>query len=157
MAVLCGTHDHYEGEICINNQPVSIREPLDAKQLGIHLVQQEVDVALIPGLSIAENIMLDSWRSRGIASAGARFASRRAGAGAAGRGAGRSPLHRQLHAGRKTADFAGARAVAPLPFLILDEPTAPLDQHESERLFAVVRRCSSRASAWCLSRTVFTS
>jgi hypothetical protein len=25
-------------------------------------------------------------------------------------------------------------------FLILDEPTAPLDQHESERLFAVVRR-----------------
>jgi simple sugar transport system ATP-binding protein len=24
--------------------------------------------------------------------------------------------------------------------LILDEPTAPLDQHESERLFAVVRR-----------------
>ena len=48
MAVLCGTHDHYEGEICINNQPVSIREPLDAKRLGIHLVQQEVDVALIP-------------------------------------------------------------------------------------------------------------
>ena len=47
MAVLCGTHDHYEGEICINNQPVSIREPLDAKRLGIHLVQQEVDVALI--------------------------------------------------------------------------------------------------------------
>ena len=86
MAVLCGTHDHYEGEICINNQPVSIREPLDAKRLGIHLVQQEVDVALIPGLSIAENIMLDqlaqpghrfSWRSRGIASAGAPSASRR--------------------------------------------------------------------------------
>lgn len=73
MAVLCGTHDHYEGEICINNQPVSIREPLDAKRLGIHLVQQEVDVALIPGLSIAENIMLDQlaqpghryrWRDR---------------------------------------------------------------------------------------------
>ena len=59
MAVLCGTYDRYEGEICINNQPVTIREPLDAKRLGIHLVQQEVDVALIPGLSIAENIMLD--------------------------------------------------------------------------------------------------
>ena len=65
MAVLCGTHDHYEGEICINNQPVSIREPLDAKRLGIHLVQQEVDVALIPGLSIAENIMLDQLAQPG--------------------------------------------------------------------------------------------
>jgi simple sugar transport system ATP-binding protein len=59
MAVLCGTHAHYEGEVTINNQPVTIRSPRDAKQLGIHLVQQEVDVALVPGLSIAENIMLD--------------------------------------------------------------------------------------------------
>lgn len=65
MAVLCGTHDRYEGEICINNQPVSLREPLDAKRLGIHLVQQEVDVALIPGLSIAENIMLDQLAQPG--------------------------------------------------------------------------------------------
>ena len=38
MAVLCGTHAHYEGEVVINNQPVSIRSPRDAKQLGIHLV-----------------------------------------------------------------------------------------------------------------------
>ncbi len=71
MAVLCGTHDRYEGEICINNQSVTIREPLDAKRLGIHLVQQEVDVALIPGLSIAENIMLDQ-----LAQPGHRFSWR---------------------------------------------------------------------------------
>ena len=44
MAVLCGTHAHYEGEVTINNLPVTIRSPRDAKQLGIHLVQQEVDV-----------------------------------------------------------------------------------------------------------------
>lgn len=67
MAVLCGTHAHYEGEVVINNQSVSIRSPRDAKQLGIHLVQQEVDVALVPGLSIAENIMLDRLAEPGIA------------------------------------------------------------------------------------------
>ena len=66
MAVLCGTHAHYEGEIVINNQPVSVRSPRDAKQLGIHLVQQEVDVALVPGLSIAENIMLDRLAEPGL-------------------------------------------------------------------------------------------
>ncbi len=78
MAVLCGTHAHYEGEIVINNQPVSVRSPRDAKQLGIHLVQQEVDVALVPGLSIAENIMLDRLAEPGLALAGAQCASRRA-------------------------------------------------------------------------------
>ncbi len=67
MAVLCGTHDRYEGEIAINNQVVAIRSPREAKQLGIHLVQQEVDVALVPGLSIAENIMLDQLAAPGHA------------------------------------------------------------------------------------------
>jgi simple sugar transport system ATP-binding protein len=118
---------------------VSIREPLDAKQLGIHLVQQEVDVALIPGLSIAENIMLDQ-----LAQPGHRFSWRV-------RQQARQALA-QLDVAldvRRSIDSCTlaekqqillARAVAPLPFLILDEPTAPLDQHESERLFAVVRR-----------------
>ncbi len=141
MAVLCGTHDRYEGEICINNQPVSIREPLDAKRLGIHLVQQEVDVALIPGLSIAENIMLDQ-----LAQPGHRYSWR------AIRQQARQALA-QLDVSldvRRSIDSCTlaekqqillARALSHhCRFLILDEPTAPLDAHESERLFAVVRR-----------------
>ncbi|MGC0089269.1 ATP-binding cassette domain-containing protein, partial [Enterobacter asburiae] len=141
MAVLCGTHDHYEGEISINNQPVSIREPLDAKRLGIHLVQQEVDVALIPGLSIAENIMLDQ-----LAQPGHRFSWR------AIRQQARQALA-QLDVTldvRRSIDGCSlaekqqillARALSHhCRFLILDEPTAPLDAHESERLFGVVRR-----------------
>ncbi len=141
MAVLCGTQDHYEGEICINNQPVSIREPLDAKRLGIHLVQQEVDVALIPGLSIAENIMLDQ-----LAQPGHRYRWRDI------RQQARQALA-QLDVSldvRRSIDSCTlaekqqillARALSHhCRFLILDEPTAPLDAHESERLFAVVRR-----------------
>lgn len=141
MAVLCGTHDRYEGEICINNQQVSIREPLDAKRLGIHLVQQEVDVALIPGLSIAENIMLDQ-----LAQPGHRYSWR------AIRQQARQALA-QLDVSldvRRSIDNCTlaekqqillARALSHhCRFLILDEPTAPLDAHESERLFAVVRR-----------------
>ena len=141
MAVLCGTYDRYEGEICINNQPVTIREPLDAKRLGIHLVQQEVDVALIPGLSIAENIMLDQ-----LAQPGHRYRWR------AIRQQAKQALA-QLGIAldvRRIVDTCTlaekqqillARALSHhCRFLILDEPTAPLDSHESERLFAVVRR-----------------
>ncbi|HKS33014.1 MAG TPA: sugar ABC transporter ATP-binding protein [Enterobacteriaceae bacterium] len=145
MAVLCGTHDHYEGEIAINNQVVSIRSPRDAKQYGIHLVQQEVDVALVPGLSIAENIMLDR-----LAEPGHRYSW--------------STVRQQAKAAlaqldvsfdvRRQVDSCSlaekqqillARALSHhCRFLILDEPTAPLDQHESERLFTVVRRLQTQ-------------
>ncbi len=141
MAVLCGTHARYEGEISINNQPVTLREPVYAKQLGIHLVQQEVDVALIPGLSIAENIMLDH-----LAQPGHRFHWRKL----------REQARQALAQLDITLDVRRAIDSCTLAekqqillaralshhcrFLILDEPTAPLDAHESERLFAVVRR-----------------
>ncbi len=141
MAVLCGTHDHYEGEIAINNQPVSIRTPRDAKQLGIHLVQQEVDVALIPGLSIAENIMLDRLAEPGHAWHWGEVRKLAQDALA------QLDVSLDVRRSIDTCTLAEkqqillARALSHhCRFLILDEPTAPLDQHESERLFTVVRR-----------------
>ena len=141
MAVLCGTHAHYEGEIVINNQPVSVRSPRDAKLLGIHLVQQEVDVALVPGLSIAENIMLDRLAEPGLGFSwrAVREQAREA----------LAQLDITLDVRRpidsctlvEKQQILLARALSHhCRFLILDEPTAPLDQHESERLFTVVRR-----------------
>jgi len=141
MAVLSGAYDHYRGEILLDGQPVSIRSPRDAKQLGIHLVQQEVDVALVPTLSVAENIMLDR-----LAEGGQLYRWRE--------------IRRQARALLAQLDVSLdvrrridqctlaekqqillARALSHhCRFLILDEPTAPLDRHESERLFAVVRR-----------------
>ncbi|QZX95009.1 sugar ABC transporter ATP-binding protein [Pantoea alfalfae] len=141
MAILSGAHSHYSGEILLDGEPVSIRTPRDAKQLGIHLVQQEVDVALVPQLSVAENILLDR-----LAEPGHRYRW--------------GEIRRQAQALLTQLDVVLdvnrlverctlaekqqillARALSHhCRFLILDEPTAPLDQHESERLFAVVRR-----------------
>ena len=141
MAVLCGTYDSWQGEILIDGQPVSIRSPRDAKALGIHLVQQEVDVALVPGLSIAENIMLDQLAQPGHVY---RWRAIRAAAQEA-----LTLLDIALDVNRRIESctlaekqqILLARALSHrCRFLILDEPTAPLDQHESERLFAVVRR-----------------
>ncbi|MFZ4211055.1 sugar ABC transporter ATP-binding protein [Pantoea endophytica] len=144
MAVLAGAHDHYSGEILLDDVPVTIRSPRDAKKLGIHLVQQEVDVALVPQLSVAENILLDrlaepghvySWRE-------IRRQARTL----------LAQLEVNIDVNRlvercSLADkqqILLARALSHhCRFLILDEPTAPLDQHESERLFTVVRRLQS--------------
>ena len=141
MAVLCGTYPDYQGEILIDGEPVVIRSPREAKALGIHLVQQEVDVALVPGLSIAENIMLDHLAQPGHYY---RWSAIRASAQQA-----LAQLDVRLDVNRRIErctlaekqQILLARALSHrCRFLILDEPTAPLDQHESERLFAVVKR-----------------
>ncbi|MBK0124162.1 sugar ABC transporter ATP-binding protein [Pantoea sp. S61] len=141
MAVLSGAHRDYSGEILLDDVPVSIRSPRDAKKLGIHLVQQEVDVALVPQLSVAENILLDQLAEPGHVYSW-REIRRQARA-----------LLNQLEVNidvnrlvercslAEKQQILLARALSHhCRFLILDEPTAPLDQHESERLFTVVRR-----------------
>jgi len=141
MAVLSGAHAHYSGDILLDGSAVSIRSPRDAKRLGIHLVQQEVDVALVPQLTIAENILLDRLAEPGH---GFRWRDIRHQARTL-----LAQLDVNLDVNRLVArcslaekqQILLARALSHhCRFLILDEPTAPLDQHESARLFTVVRR-----------------
>ncbi|NNS09035.1 MULTISPECIES: sugar ABC transporter ATP-binding protein [Erwinia] len=145
MAVLSGAYDHYSGEILLDGLPVSIRSPRDAKQLGIHLVQQEVDVALVAGLSVAENIMLDRLAEGGQLY---RWGEMRRQARAL-----LARLDVQIDVKRQVEQctlaekqqILLARALSHhCRFLVLDEPTAPLDQNESEKLFAVVRQLQSQ-------------
>ncbi len=141
MAILSGTHNHYQGEILIDGEPVTIHSPRQAKQLGIHLVQQEVDIALVPTLTVGENIMLDRLAEGGQLchwpqihrQAGALLAQLQADI----------DIHQRIDRCTlaEKQQILLARALSHrCRFLILDEPTAPLDQHESERLFAVTRR-----------------
>ncbi|RWR03272.1 ABC transporter [[Pantoea] beijingensis] len=141
MAVLSGAHHDYRGDILLDGEPVAINSPRDAKQLGIHLVQQEVDVALIPGLSVAENIMLDRLAEEGQLY---RWKQVRQQAREL-----LAQLEVQIDVRRRIDNCSLAEKQQILlaralshhcRFLILDEPTAPLDQYESERLFRVVRR-----------------
>ena len=108
------------------------------------MVQQEVDVALIPTLSVAENIMLDWLNEPGHWLNWAELHRRAA------------QLLQQwalpLNPRRRLADCTLAEKQQVLlaralshrcRFLVLDEPTAPLDRAESKRLFNVVRRLQS--------------
>ena len=60
MKVLSGAYNHYSGSIFMDEKEVHIRAPKEAKDLGIEVVYQEVDTALVSYLTVAENIMLDS-------------------------------------------------------------------------------------------------
>ncbi len=140
MAVLSGAHDHYQGQILINGEEVKIRTPRDAKLAGIHLVQQEVDVALVPGLSVAENIMLDKLADSGhVYRWGEIYRQARAAL---------APLEVSIDIRKRIEQCSLAEKQQILlaralshhcRFLILDEPTAPLDGQESAHLFRVVK------------------
>ncbi|WP_237562926.1 sugar ABC transporter ATP-binding protein [Bacillus dakarensis] len=142
MKVLSGAYDHYSGEIYLHGEKVTIRTPKDAKQLGIQMVYQEVDTALIPSLSVGENIMLESmvhgmgkkqfihWKS--IHEKAAEILA---------------SLHVNIPTTKSISELTLAqkqmvliaRAVSDsCKCLILDEPTAPLSQTETEELFRLI-------------------
>lgn len=143
MKVLSGAYNHYTGDIFIGGEKVDIRSPKDAKDYGIQIVYQEVDTALIPYLTVAENIMLDSmvndmgkkqfvnWKE--IHENAAAVLKR---------------LNLKLSTKKIVSELTLAqkqmvliaRAISKqCRFLILDEPTAPLSNSETEELFRVVR------------------
>lgn len=144
MKVLSGVNSNYTGQITFDGRPVEIRSPGDAKKLGIEIVYQEVDTALVPSLSVGENIMTEylvyglkkggvvNWKH--LHSEAAKVLER---------------LHVPLdtHAlvssltlAQKQMVVIARAALGNCSFLILDEPTAPLSQNETEKLFDLVRQ-----------------
>ena len=143
MKVLSGAYDHYRGDITLHGETVNIRSPKRAKQLGIQMVYQEVDTALVPSLTVGENIMLEhvvhnmgrkqliNWKTL----------HKRA-----------SDILASLHVHISTYSQIEeltlaekqmvliARAISDqCKCLILDEPTAPLSNTETEELFRLIR------------------
>src|SRR4030065_194692 len=56
MNVLAGRHGDYKGEITFDGQPVLIKNPRQARDMGIAIIYQ--DLRVLRNLSVAENIML---------------------------------------------------------------------------------------------------
>lgn len=56
-------HDSFEGSLTVNGQPAAFRNLADAKQAGIAVIYQEL--ALVGGMTVAENIFLGSEPTRG--------------------------------------------------------------------------------------------
>ncbi|MGM8364459.1 sugar ABC transporter ATP-binding protein [Virgibacillus sp. W0181] len=148
MKVLSGAYNHYTGEIFFNDEKVAIRSPKDAKELGVDIVYQEVDTALIPYLSVGENIMLDvlvndmgknqfvNWKK--IHSEAKRILKH-------------LNINLDTKKGVSDLDLAEkqmvliARAIVQeRKFLILDEPTAPLSNKETAELFRIVRELATK-------------
>lgn len=143
VKVLTGVHIKDSGEIRIegHDEPVSIRSPQDAQNLGISTVYQEI--TLCPNLTVAENMFIGRGNYRFI---NWRAQEKRA-----------DEILTKLNIPAKASQQLGtcslavqqmvaiARAVdMECKVLILDEPTSSLDEREVALLFKLMRDLKSR-------------
>ena len=141
MKVLAGANPDYTGDVLLNGQPVELRSTLAAKKLGIQIVYQEVDMALIPTLSVAENVMLNDTVMNGSFIMGWKNLYKRA-AEVLDRlniSVNVHTLVQELSLAQKQMVLIARAIVNECNFLILDEPTAPLSDTETEQLFHLVK------------------
>jgi len=140
MKVLSGVHSHgsYSGEIVLDGQEVSFKDIRHSEAAGIVIIHQEL--ALIPELSIAENIFLgNETATRGVISWNA--ANHRAIELLARVGLLENPLTPVKHLGigkQQLVEIAKALS-KDVRILILDEPTAALNDSDSQHLLGLLR------------------
>ncbi|MEG1458420.1 MAG: sugar ABC transporter ATP-binding protein [Acetivibrio sp.] len=143
MKVLAGANTHYTGQIYLEGKPVEIRSPKDAKNLGIEIVYQEVDTALIPYLSVAENVMFNTLVNRMGKKQIVKWAEIKKAAKEVLKklnvDVNVNTLASELTLAQKQMILIARCVVEKCKFLILDEPTAPLSNAETQELFRVVR------------------
>ncbi|WP_248925752.1 sugar ABC transporter ATP-binding protein [Paenibacillus hamazuiensis] len=141
IKVLSGAYIPDEGEIRIDGKPLTIRQPLDAMRSGIQCVYQEVDTALVPQLTVAENILLDRL-TEGGAWIGPGHMRKQAEQIVRDIGLDVDVRRRvdELSISQKQLVLLARALAQKAKFIIFDEPTAPLSLEESERLFEIMRR-----------------
>ncbi|SDY71129.1 monosaccharide ABC transporter ATP-binding protein, CUT2 family [Modestobacter sp. DSM 44400] len=146
MKVLSGVYPagSYDGEIVFDGQVCRFSGIRDSEHAGIAIIHQEL--ALVPFLSIAENIFLGNER-RGRAGlidwnkANAEAAELLASVGLA-----ENPLTPvgQLGVGKQQLVEIAKALSKDVKLLILDEPTAALNDTDSAHLLSLLRRLQQR-------------
>lgn len=144
MKILSGAHEAYDGKITIDGNEVKIQSPKEARDLGIQMVYQEVDAALVPYLTVAENLSMDelaaspkqrvSWKkiyqnaSDSLSRLGLSLPLKK--------------LAQELTLAEKQLLLIARALSNRCKILILDEPTAPLSHGETKTLFEVVKQAA---------------
>jgi ribose transport system ATP-binding protein len=141
MKVLAGALRKDEGEIRIEGHEVEILSPLEAQKLGIGIIYQ--DFKLVPGLSVAENIMLGNEPTVGPTPFLDRHAMKEAAMASLaqlGESIDTAALISDLSVAKKQMVEIAKALSRRVRMLAMDEPTAPLTDHETAILFNVIRR-----------------
>ncbi|RWR31247.1 ATP-binding cassette domain-containing protein [Sinirhodobacter populi] len=145
MKVLSGVYPHgsYSGEIRYDGETAAFRDLNDSERRGIVIIHQEL--ALVPQLSIAENIFLGNERAtRGVIDWNETF--RRTGELLAKVGLKDPPgtLVETIGVGKQQLVEIAKALSKDVKLLILDEPTAALQENDSRKLLGLMRELKTQ-------------
>jgi putative multiple sugar transport system ATP-binding protein len=139
MKVLSGVYPHgtYEGDIFFQGKPCRFRDIRDSERLGIVIIHQEL--ALSPYLSIAENIFLGHERARGgVINWGETITRSRELMEMVGLNESPNTRIMDLGVGKQQLVEIAKALAKEVKLLILDEPTAALNEDDSENLLRLL-------------------
>lgn len=150
VKILSGAIQQDSGDIYVEGERATINSPSEAFDVGIATVYQEM--SLVPGLTVAENILLGRWPQRRIL--GWRIIDQKqifeqAREALAMMGADldpRTPASMLSVAQQQILEIAKAASFKP-KVLILDEPTSALPEAEVDQLLVLVRRLAENGMA----------
>lgn len=143
MKILEGVHAPDAGEVEVDGARVEIRSPAEAQQHGIAMIFQEF--SLIPTLSVAQNIFLNSEPRGAAGLLDDRESQRRTRELFAEMGESIEPgaIVGNLPTGYWQLTEIAKALSREARVLIMDEPTSSLTKTESEALFDLIRKLQS--------------
>lgn len=144
MNILTGIHKQDQGTILVDGEEVSFKSPLEAESRGIAFIHQELNIW--PNLTILENLflmrsitnsfgVLDFKKMRQLAEEKCREIEIEL------------PLDKEAgecSVGQQQMTEIVRNLLIDAKVVIMDEPTAALTEHETEKLFDVMRSLKKR-------------
>lgn len=139
MKVLSGVYPYgsYTGEIYFQGKECRFRDITESEEVGLVIIHQEL--ALIPFLSITENIFLGNERAKnGIINWNESISKTKELLDRVGLNDSPNTLITNMGVGRQQLVEIAKALAKKVKLLILDEPTASLNESDSEKLLALL-------------------
>ena len=143
MNCLGGIYKQDEGTIEVDGKKVEINNVHEAQQLGIAFIHQEI--ALVPYLSVAENIFLGRERTTGgLVDQGKMREEAKQWLKMVGLDVDPGMPVKDLSIGKQQMVEIAKACSLNMKLMIMDEPTSSLSEREVESLFAMMRSLKER-------------